>query len=65
MDLFVLPSCRKKGVATTLINAAKEWATKRHLDYLELFVLAENENAAHLYMSRGFHVVSNTMRYTL
>jgi len=65
MDLFVLPSYRKKGVGTALINAAKEWAKKRCLDYIDINVLAENKNAARLYLREEFQIVQHKMRYTL
>jgi len=63
MDLFVLPSYRKKGIGTALIDVAKRWADKRNLDYLELNILSENENAARFYMREGFKTVSHTLRF--
>ena len=35
VDLFVTSSHRKKGIGAGLINAAKKWAAKRNLDYME------------------------------
>ena len=65
MDLFVLSQHRKKGAGVTLLNAAKEWAKKRNLDYMELSVLPENENAFRLYMNEGFQTVQHLMRCAL
>ncbi|MCL1872920.1 MAG: GNAT family N-acetyltransferase [Clostridiales bacterium] len=62
VDLFVLPIYRKKGIGTALLNAVKEWAKKRDLDYVELRVLPENENASRLYLEEGFQKVLYTMR---
>jgi len=65
MDLYVLPNYRKKGVGTTLVKAVKEWAKKRSLDYIELNVMIENENAARLYKQEEFKTVQSIMRCTL
>ena len=65
VDLFVFPFYRKKGIGTNLINMAKEWAKKRNLDYIELKVLIENENATRLYKQEDFQTVSHTMRCLL
>jgi GNAT superfamily N-acetyltransferase len=40
IDFIVTAAHRKKGVGTKLMDAAKEWAKKRGLDYIELFVLS-------------------------
>lgn len=54
-DLFVLPSCRRAGVATRLIEVAEEYAAARS-DRLGLAVgLYEAYGPAHrLYAARGF-----------
>jgi ribosomal protein S18 acetylase RimI-like enzyme len=62
IDLFVEGSFRKKGVGTILINAVKEWAKERGLDYLELSVLVENTNAIKLYECESFQKVVQTMK---
>jgi ribosomal protein S18 acetylase RimI-like enzyme len=41
------------------------WAKARGLDYLELFVLDENEGAFQFYQGNGFKTVSKTMRYRM
>jgi len=65
MDLFVLSQHRKKGAGVTLLNAAKEWARKRNLDYIELGVMPENESALGLYMREKFQTVQHLMRCEL
>ena len=62
MELFVSPIYRKQGVATALMNAIKDWAKTRKLEYVELSVLIENENAIHLYEENGFQAVRQIMR---
>jgi len=65
VDLYVNPIYREQGVATALLTAAKDWAKKRGLAYMELNVLAENENAMRLYEREGFGAVSHFMRCEL
>jgi len=65
VDLYTFPTYRKMGVGTKLINAIKEWAKKRNLTYIELKVLAENENATRLYRQEDFQIVSYNMRFSL
>jgi len=65
MDLFVSDQYRKQGVGVTLLNAAKEWAKKRNLSYVELGVMPENEAALKLYMREEFQTVQHQMRCTL
>ena len=45
--------------------AAKKWAKERNLDYIELFVLSNAEEANAFYEREGFETVSRTMRYVL
>ena len=63
--LFVDPTYRGHGVGDRLIRAAKNWAKSRKLDYLELFVLAENEGGLGFYEKSGFETVSFNMRMPL
>ena len=65
IDLIVETSFRKKGVGTLLINAARQWAKNRGLDYLELFVLSENQGGIAFYHRTGFRTVSHNMRLTV
>ncbi len=62
VDLYVLPDCRGKGVGRRLMEAADSWGKERGLDYMELFVLENNEVGIGFYEREGFETVSRTMR---
>lgn len=61
VDLFVKEGFRGKGVGGQLLDSAKQWARSRELDYIELNVLAENENGVQFYDREKFTVVSHMM----
>jgi ribosomal protein S18 acetylase RimI-like enzyme len=63
--LFVDPTYRGQGVGDRLIQAAKKWAKARKADFLELFVLVENEGGLKFYEKMGFETVSRNMRLSL
>ena len=65
VDFYVLAEYRKRGVGKALLEKVKEWANNRGLDYLELFVLEENEIGKGFYRQEGFKATSCTMRYIL
>lgn len=65
MDLVVAPLLRGMGVGTSLLDAVKQWAEKRGLEYVELSVLAENEPAISLYERENFGKVMHTMRFLI
>ncbi len=65
VDLFVAALHRKKGLATKLMDAARQWARARSLDYMELLVLPGAEDAARFYEQGGFAVAARTMRLSL
>jgi GNAT superfamily N-acetyltransferase len=62
MDLYVSPAYRKMGVATALLNAIKDWARERKLNFIEIKVLVGNENAIRLYEREGYSEVYHTLR---
>lgn len=62
MDIVVAPDQRGKGIGRQLINAVKSWAKARKLEYIELGVLSQNENAIKLYESMEFVECRKTMR---
>lgn len=64
-DIIVDSAFRGIDIGTALITEAKKWAKKRALDYLEICVLNENENAVLLYMREEFETVMQTMRYSI
>jgi GNAT superfamily N-acetyltransferase len=65
IDLFVKDNFRNKGIGGLLVESAKQWAASRNLDYIELNVLAENENGIQFYNYKNFKTISQIMRYTL
>ena len=65
IDFMVSNSSRRRGVGLLLMDAAKEWGAKRNLDYIELFVLSNANEANAFYHKYGFEVKSHTMRFTL
>ncbi|MCE5171889.1 GNAT family N-acetyltransferase [Paenibacillus profundus] len=54
MDLVVDPVARGRGYAQELIKACSYWQKERNLDYLELNVLTNNDEALKLYEKMGF-----------
>jgi ribosomal protein S18 acetylase RimI-like enzyme len=62
IDLYIDEKHRKLGLGKELMNAAKQWAKERGLDYIELMVLRENEAGIGFYQREGFQTVSHTMR---
>ena len=64
-DLVVDEAVRGQGVGSELLAAAKRWARNRRLEYLELNVLAQNENAIRLYESQDFIEATKVMRCML
>lgn len=65
MDLVVAPKQRGGGTGTKLMNACKDWARSRNLEYLELNVLRENEAAIKLYEREKFREDVKTMKCEL
>jgi ribosomal protein S18 acetylase RimI-like enzyme len=65
VDFFVLPEHRKRGVGKSLLEKSKEWSLSRELDYIEMFVLEENEIGKKFYKRENFKTTSQTMRYIL
>jgi len=62
IDFIVTAEHRKKGIGKKLMDAAKEWAVKRELDYIELFVLQNAKSEHHFYERNDFTTVMQTMR---
>ena len=65
IDFIVTASRRKQGVGTKLMEAAKQWAKKRGLDYIELFVLTGAVDERSFYRQSDFTTVMHTMRCML
>ena len=65
IDFMVTEQHRRKGVGRKLMDAAKEWAEKRKLDYIELFVLQGAADEQRFYDRSGFDNVMQTKRFML
>lgn len=65
VDLYVEPEHRKIGIGKSLLESVKTWAKHRGLEYLELFVLAENQIGQEFYERANFKAASHTLRYKL
>ena len=64
-DLVVGKAYREQGIGGELLAAAKRWDRNRRLEYSELNVLAQNENAVRLYESQDFVEATKVMRCML
>jgi ribosomal protein S18 acetylase RimI-like enzyme len=53
-SLWVDPRCRRRGVATALIEAVVEWARGQDLSQVLLWVAEGNKQAEALYERNGF-----------
>lgn len=64
-DLYVEADYRNQGLGRQLIQAVKEWAKQKQVDYIELLVLKQNNRALQLYLEQAFEIVHTTLRYRL
>jgi GNAT superfamily N-acetyltransferase len=53
-DLYTTEAARKKGVATALLNHAKEFGASTNAKYLMLQTAADNKTAQKLYEQNGW-----------
>lgn len=65
IDFIITAAYRKRGVGSMLMDAAKQWAKTRNLDYIELFVLSEAKDELRFYEHKDFVPASHTMRCPL
>ena len=65
IELHVKSECRRQGIGSKLIDAAKQWSKVRNLDYIELISLVNAEEANSFYDNENFITVSHVRRYTL
>ena len=65
VDFYVMAEYRKHGVGKALLKKVKGWSTNRGLEYIELFVLEENEIGKGFYKREDFKTTSCKMHYIL
>jgi len=65
IDFIVTEEQRKKGIGKLLMDAAKDWAKQRKLDYIELFVLDGAKAEHRFYENNDFVPVFHTLRCML
>jgi ribosomal protein S18 acetylase RimI-like enzyme len=64
-DLFVIPSCRRHGVARALLRSIREFAIGTCANKIELITEHTNREAQSLYESEGYALDATFRRYTL
>ncbi|MCW3110296.1 MAG: family N-acetyltransferase [Segetibacter sp.] len=60
-NIFVCDNYRNRGVATYLVNHAKEWCLEQGVNKIELQVFSSNTSALQFYESIGFNLLSVRM----
>jgi len=65
IDFIVTAAHRRKGAGKKLMDAAKQWANERKLDYIELFVLQGAKAEHRFYENNDFTPVFHTLRCML
>lgn len=63
--LYVEKEYRNKGVATQLINKAKEFSKEKDAKKISINVIKDNENALNLYHKLGFEEFSFRLKQNL
>lgn len=60
-NMAVDPVRRRRGIGSALLRAAEEWAARRGIADLQLFVWEFNDAAARFYQSEGYATVHRMM----
>ena len=63
--VYVIPESRQRGIATSLVKEALQWATEQGCKEADLNVLVNNENARRLYRKIGFKKFQHELRMKL
>lgn len=63
--LYVIEKYRNKGIATTLINKAKQWCKDNNVKYIMINVLENNKKALKLYNKQNFENYEKTLRFSI
>jgi GNAT superfamily N-acetyltransferase len=53
-ELFVIESCRRRGIADELLSAGIAWFRERNINRFELPVVINNSQARNFYLRRGW-----------
>ena len=61
--LAVIPSHRRAGLASKILDQLESWATTKGIDALMLEMRAGNEEAQPLYEARGYQAISKRKNY--
>ena len=64
-EIVVARECRRAGVGTALMEAARRWACDRGLGRIQLGVWASNSSAVRFYKKRGFKTITARMELDL
>lgn len=62
-DIYVLPECRRRGIASKLLETCLRQLRETGVTHIRLQVLDQNDAAKSLYMKFGFVVHMFTMEY--
>jgi len=65
VDFITVEAFRKMGIGSKLMEAAKAWAAARHLDYIEMTVLAGATDENMFYRHKDFKTIARIMRSPL
>lgn len=63
--LYVIEKYRNKGIATTLINKAKQWCKDNNVKYIMINVLENNKKALKLYNKQNFENYEKILRFSI
>ena len=64
-DLFVAEAARRRGIARSLMNAAREWATSEGAARIDLETARDNAPGQSLYRSLGYEVDEVFLKFSL
>ena len=63
--VYVIPESRQRGIATSLVKKALQWASEQGCREVDLHVLINNTNARRLYRKIGFKEFQFELRMKL
>lgn len=65
IDIMVDQPARHHGIGQGLFDAVQQWSKKRQLEFVQLNVLAQNEDAMAFYQKNGFKADQITLKRPL